>query len=222
MDAEHPDERRRAIEAVCDSRFVSTDSNVKTMALIVRTDGSLMVRQAAARSLGASGRAEAVDPLTAVLESSTPNELSRPQEGALRRCCLESAGRLCSSGVTIGTPARLVQAATTLLARDPNRDVRIASARLLGHLKSADALQALIDALQQKDFAVTYEAERSLINLTGHTHKRNSKDWRAWLARCDDPFAHAGQTPADLADTMSHRPWWNPFVRKHRDESPGS
>lgn len=219
LDASHPDDRRKAIDAVADSRFVSSDSNIRTTALVVKSDVNFSVRQAAARSLGACGRSEGIEALLEALDTPASPVLARPADASFRRSCLCGLERLASGGVTPEDTTRLVSQVSTLLAKDANRDVRISAARLLGYFKTSDSLTALVDALQQTDFAVTYEAEQSLVKLTGRTHRRDAKAWRAWLAESTDPFAGAGQKPAELAGAEARRPWWNPFARSGRNGS---
>ncbi len=211
LEAETPDARRRPIERVAESKYAGSDISVKTMDLVVRTDTSQVVRRVAARSLSHSQHPNAYQPLLQVLDAQSNQHKVRPPDAALRRACIDSLDRLLSSGVHCEDDERIIRLATASLTHDPDRDAKIAAARLLGHFQHIDALRALIDALTQNEFAVTYEAEQSLIKLTGYTQHRSYDDWRAWLDENTDPFARAGQTPPGLASKKHERPWWRLF-----------
>jgi hypothetical protein len=80
---------------------------------------------------------------------------------------------------------------------------------VLGYLRDEEALHALIAGLDQGDFGVQYECERSLMRMTGHTHDHDPWEWRQWVALTDDPFADAGRLDHELEKA---RPNW--FRRK--------
>lgn len=208
LEAESPDVRRRAIERISRSKYASSDDSIKTLGLIVRTDTSQIVRRTAAHGLGSSQREEAYAPLLKVLAAEKLPRAVRAADPTLRQACVTSLDALVSTNVRCDAAQPLIAVVAGLLTNDPDREVKIAAARLLRHFQHIDALDGLIAALRQHEFAVTYEAEQSLIQLTGHTHGQRHVDWRVWLGETEDPFAHAGRTPPGLADKGQKRPWW--------------
>ena len=211
LEAESPDDRRRAIERISRSKYASSDDSVKTLGLIVRTDTSQIVRRTAAHGLGGSQREEACAPLLKVLDAENLPREVRAADAALRQTCVTSLDTLISASVCCGPAQPMIAVVVGLLRNDRDREVRIAAARLLRHFRHIDALDGLIAAQRQHEFAVTYEAEQSLIQLTGHTHGQRHDDWRVWLGETEDPFAHAGRTPPGLAARGEKRPWWRLF-----------
>ncbi len=211
LQSESPDERRRAIERVADSKYGGGDVSVQTMSLIVRTDTSQVVRRVAARGLGRSRHASAFEPLLQVLDAPNHTQDIREPDAALRRACLEAVDLLVQAGMSHNVESQLVRLVAEAMLTDADRGVRLAAARLLRRFQHPDALDALIEVLRASEFAVAYEAEQSLIALTGHTHNRRYDAWRMWREEADDPFADAGRTPPELAGDGRDRRWWQLF-----------
>ena len=122
--------------------------------------------------------------------------------------CLEAADHLLCAVIEPDAAEPIIRPAVRILTQDPDRDARIAAARLLRHFRHREALGALIEALNQPEFAVTYVAEQALVELTGQTHHRDYSDWMAWRNGTDDPFARRGDRSRDPG-----KPWWNIFTR---------
>ena len=211
LQSESPDERRRAVERVADSKYGGSDASVQTMSLIVRTDTSQVVRRVAARGLGQSRHASAFEPLLQILDTPNHTQDVREPDAALRRACLDAVDLLVQAGVPHDGESQLVRLVAQTMLTDVDRSVRIAAAQLLRRFQNPDALDALIEVLRVPEFAVAYEAERSLIALTGHTHNRHYDAWRRWREEADDPFANAGRTPPELAGNGRDRRWWQLF-----------
>ncbi len=211
LQSDSPDERRRAVERVADSRYGDNDVCVQTMSLIVRTDTSQVVRRVAARALGRSRRASAFEPLSQVLDAPNHAQDVREPDAALRRACLEAIDLLAQAGVPHDGESQLVRLVAQAMLTDADRGVRIAAAQLLRRFQHPAALDALIEVLRVPDFAVAYEAEQSLIVLTGHTHNRRYDTWRKWQEEADDPFVDAGRAPPELAGNDQDRRWWQLF-----------
>ena len=211
LQSESPDGRRRAIERVADSKYGGSDVSVATLSLIVRTDTSQVVRRVAARSLGQSRHADAFEPLLQILDAPNHAQDVREPDAALRRACLEAVDLLVQAGALHDDESQLVRLVSQVMLTDADRGVRIAAAQLLRRFQHPDALDALIGVLRVPEFAVAYEAEQSLIALTGHTHNRRYDAWQKWREEADDPFADAGQTPPELAGDGRDRRWWQLF-----------
>ncbi len=205
---EYPDDRRHAIEYVAQSRFVGSDNALKTLTEVVQRDPSRQVRISAARGLSQSRRPEAATPLLNVLNHEMHSQDVLAPEASLRRACLEALTQLHDNSVPLDDATAVAQTAGRLLQKDPDRDVKIAAAQLLGRIKTRESLEQLITALRDPAFAVNYQAEQSLIRLTGVTYHLDAKAWNDWLANTSDPFAHSGETPTSPQTPRST--WW-PF-----------
>jgi hypothetical protein len=68
-----------------------------------------------------------------------------------------------------------------------NRDVRVAVADALRNFRTKDAARALTEALQDRQFEVSYQARQSLILMTGHDYLYNPEKWREYLSS-PNPF----------------------------------
>jgi len=208
LEAEWPDDRRRAIESLTISKYVASDNCVKTMATIVRTDSSQSVRRAAARSLGASGRSVAFLPLIQVLDYRVNPDLVFKPNALLRDDVLNGMVRLLEEEQAPPDPDFLRRVVIATLSKDTDRNVRISAAILLGFFKRPDALNALIESLKSSDFGITFYSEESLKKITGYTNHRSYSAWRSWQEKTVDPFARAGETPEELTSPPDKKPWW--------------
>jgi hypothetical protein len=97
-----------------------------------------------------------------------------------------------------------------VIAEDHSRDNRQVAARILGYCLERSVLETLIAALDQRDFGVVYEAERSLMRLTGRTFHHDSVQWQEWLAQTENPFAEAGKLDHEL--DRGPKGWWERSV----------
>lgn len=213
LEEQAPDDRRLAIRRISRSKYVGESITIKAMSLIVKTDASQIVRRQAARTLGLSGQQQAFEPLLVVLDAENHLKEVLTPDVALKRTCLDELHRLLTAGLLPAESAKVIDIARRHLREEPDREVRMASCRVLCCFRKPDALDALIEALDQPEFAVNHEAERALIRLTGSTHHGDAQQWRAWREKTADPFARAGQQPAEVAQGSKSRPWWKPFGR---------
>ncbi len=213
LEEEGPDDRRRAIRRISRSKYVGKPITIKTMSLIAKTDASQIVRRQAVRTLGLSGQQQAFEPLLALLDAENHLKEVLAPDPALERICLDELHRLLDTGLAPAEPADVIHIARRHLREEPDREVRMASCRVLGCFGEPDALDALIEALAQQELAVNHEAEQALIRLTGMTHHGDYQQWRTWREKTTDPFARAGQQPAEVAQGSKSRPWWKPFGR---------
>lgn len=213
LQEEAPDDRRRAIRRISRSKYVGESITIKTMSLIAKTDASQIVRRQAARTLGLSGQQQAFEPLLTVLDAENHLKEVLAPDLFLKRTCLDELHRLLTTGLLADEPAEVIRIARRQLREGPDREVRMASCRVLGCFREPDALDALIEALAQPEFAVNHEAEQALIRLTGLTHHGDYQQWRAWREKTSDPFARAGQQPAEVAQGPKSKAWWKLFGR---------
>ena len=213
LQEEAPDDRRRAIRRISRSKYVGESITIKTMSLIAKTDASQIVRRQAARTLGLSGQQEAFEPLLTVLDAENNLKEVLAPDVALKRTCLDELHRLLTTSLLPNEPAEVISVVRRHLREEPDREVRMAACRVLGCFLEPDALDALIEASAQPEFAVNHEAEQALIRLTGSTHHGDSRQWRAWREKTADPFARAGQQPAEVAQGPKSKAWWKLFGR---------
>ena len=204
-----PDRRRQAVENIAKSDMVSEDWAITGFSAIARTDPDPHVRCAAIRALQRSGRPEAAEPLLQILNWRQHRDtVTTPPDQQVRWDATAVISSLCSWSLI--PDALLDQTRQTLLRLldgDTDQNVRLASARGLGCFPgNLDVVKELIAALDDNNFGVVYEAERSLIKLTGMTFECDPDAWAAWLKAADAPFARAGRLPDSIEPEASG--WW--------------
>ncbi len=212
MEAPNADDRREAIVQLCRTKYIARNTVVRGLCVVAETDTSDIVRRTAIGGLARSGRAEALPTLVAILAREEERDpRGRAAAGTVRS---EAAGALLClihDGVNVSRHATAIRpAAIQALASDPSRETRMRAAELLGYLPDRETLDALVSGLEQSDFGVVLECERSLMRMTGHTHHHDPLAWRAWLAEASDPFADAGRLDAQLerrAPNWMERTW---------------
>jgi HEAT repeat protein len=200
LEAENADERREAIVQLRRTKYITQDTVVRGLCVVAETDTSNVVRRTAIGGLAQAGDAEALPTLVAVLtEEERQDPRVRPATGTVRSEAECALLYLIIEGVDVsGHEEEIRQGALNALASDPSRDTRMRAAELLGYLPNRDVLDGLVSGLEQSDFGVVLECERSLMRMTGHTHDHDPHAWRAWLDETSDPFADAGRLDAEL------------------------
>ena len=201
-----PDERRIAVERIAKSGYITEDITFDALSLVLKTDSSTGVRQAAARALGHTCKTQSAATLVEVLQYQEGTSTGRPPNSTIRRACLEAIQQLADNGIELSSIPNIEQSVIAQLSNDPSRDVRIAAAQTLSRFQTTATLTALIDTLQLPDFGVAHAAEKSLNHLTGQDLGRDPEAWRQWLEQANDPFAQAGQLDDNADDA-----WWKIF-----------
>ncbi|MCO6436163.1 MAG: HEAT repeat domain-containing protein [Phycisphaerae bacterium] len=202
------DVRRMTIERLAETGHADDPKAVEALIRALRGDPSESVRCAAVCALrdvgGPSIAGEFLDVLAAGPSSNSPRAA-----GPKLRWELVYALRSpqCAGHSDVELHTRIRDRAIEILGSDPDRDVRMEAARLLGHYESRETLASLIKALRQADFGVVYEAGRSLERLTGKELPYEPGPWEQWLASTSDPFA---DKPAEDEPSKSRHSWW-PF-----------
>lgn len=212
LDGDSADARREAVVHLAKTPYLTKDVVLRALATVARNDSSPSVRYAAVRALAQSGAPEAAEPLIQIAASSSISRAETdPRSDDLRWAALDGLDELITLDAVAPVQLHSCRAAAeNLVNRHRSRNVRVSAARLLGHFQERSALEALIEALEQRDFGVVYESERSLIHLTGQRFDHDARAWRDWLAATDDPFAGAGQRDDELFPEDPG--WWDRTV----------
>ena len=180
-----------------------------------------MVRYAAVRALAKAGVPGAIEPLLEIVSAPDDGgELTRPRSGEVRRAALDGLNPLVANGDLSDEQREACHAAAIhLLGHHRSRDVRISAAGILRHFPEETTLTALINALEQRDFGVVYQSERSLMHLTGRSFDHAADAWRQWRATADDPFEGAGEL--DYLLHPEEENWWEQTVNGTRQAFAG-
>ena len=204
---EDADIRRGAIEQLVRTRFADTPAAVDAYAVVARTDTSASVRCAAVQALGRHGGDGAISTIIVMLTDLPGDRGVRPAGARVRWEAMQVLEKRMRDH-TINNAARptVRDVAMERLASDGSRDVRIAAASLLGHEPVAESIGALIAALRTSDFGVVYQAERSLMRLTGVQNGHDANAWFQWLESTPDPFARRGALN-DTLDRPAKKSW---------------
>jgi hypothetical protein len=193
LQSDDADARYKAlVELSKNKKALVSDWSVKAMMIILRTDPSPSVRAQAAHNMGLIADGRVLSPLNEAISDPDPR-VRLEASWSLAQCVPSAWDENPKLTSTIrGT-------LTDAVLKDSSTDVRINSAIVLGNFSNKNVLLTLITALKDTDFAVRYEAERSLIRLTGRTFHYNAVQWLAWLEETKNTFGDAGQTPPELA-----------------------
>jgi hypothetical protein len=194
LNSKNADERYHALVDLEKSKALKANWAVKAMTVLVRSDPSSSVRALAVHNLA---RVDDIRSWPVLVEAMTDDA---------DRVRFEAAWGLSESHLVFNEETRgiLADAEKTLIravSSDTSVDVRLNSAKALGQFKTRNVLTCLITALKDPDYAVRYEAEHSLIRLTGRTFGGENKKWLNWLNETKDPFVDAGKTPPELIPT---------------------
>lgn len=202
------DERRAAANRLAQSRHVDDPTVVKTLCLVARTDVSPAVRAAAVLALSRCSQTEAYEACVDVAMSATEKDALDSAAGKTRAIAMENLHTWVREGTLPEELSnRAADAAIRLLQSDFNRNVRVAAAQLLGYVATREAVLALIDGLEQRDFGVCYEAERSLMRLTGRTFDHDAQAWRTFVDQTNNLFADRGALDGQLEPAK--RKWYD-------------
>ncbi len=210
LESSRPDDRRRGVVGLADGPDATSDWAVKVFDTIARTDRDPMVRTAALRALSKSPASERVPTALALLASAladgegvrrAPPPVRWAAARLLHLVVRDFAFREVQREEIVGT---LIER----LPAEQDRKVRLSMIETLGYFPERRVLVALVDALEDEDFAIQHAAEMSLVGLTGVTHDHYPEAWRKWLAETSEPFARAGEIPPELRVQRS-KPMWD-------------
>lgn len=172
FDPNRPDKRRQAIMYLSRRKFGREDPYLKYYAEMARTDPDYTVRAMAIRALN-RGRDRRVTSLyMQALEDKS--DLVR----------LEAAKALAN----IPEPLAAAALMKHLENQDETTDVRVACADALRNYPTLDAAQVLVRALRDRNFAVSWQARKSLKLMTGRDYRYDQAAWLTYLSESPKPF----------------------------------
>ncbi|NLX13216.1 MAG: hypothetical protein GXY44_06110 [Phycisphaerales bacterium] len=216
LDAEHPDARREGITRIAESYYVDSPRAFEVLDTVARHDPNTQNRCIAIRAFSRYRDHRPVGTLLTILQARPGSEEALPANDEVRWEVARSLLDLKRKGVLNDEQAILAcELYLRMLETRPTRDVRLVSLEALGYFKDPKVFTPLINALRgEKDFAVAYQAERSLVALTGVSQAYDPEAWEEWLANTDDPFAKAGQIPPGMRPGGAS--WWDQQQRLWR------
>jgi HEAT repeat protein len=218
LESDLPDERRGAVERIARTRYLKRQVVLDALGTIAGTDRSPAVRCAALAALRRSRDPAIAPTLVAILDRASADgdrPVVFPPNTDVRLEAMRAAIVLAERDVVPDEQEPILrEVAVRLIAQDRSRDIRQASARFLGYCRHRTVLEPLIDTLEQRDFGVVYESERSLMRLTGQCFDHDIVGWRRWLEQADDPFAEASKLDPVLDAPPSG--WWKRSIDKTR------
>ncbi len=201
------DERREAIHRLGESKQLTEARVIQTLIDVANEDESEPVRSAAMLVLDQSQTSESCDTALAIVQADVDRKL--PADNASVRSMAMKTIRNCieTDRTTAEQLAPSVNLAGQIVENDRSRHVRLEAVRMLGCFPTRQSLDILILALNQRDFGICYEAEKSLHRLTGESYDCNAEDWQHFVSGVADPFANA---PADAGEQETDkRSWFN-------------
>jgi HEAT repeat protein len=207
-----PDVRRDAAAKLAASGQITQEWAVNGLTAIALLEVNPQTRCVAIRGLAAGRDPRAVDAMLKILnhtrhplrEVRAPGELVR-WDAALALAELSEA-----RVVTVEQADAVRETLLERLRNDPDRHVRIAAARGLACCPQRDAVDGLIRALADDDFAVVAAATRSLERLTGARLGSDAQAWSQWLTEHPSPELSVRPPPA-------RRTWWQRMGQGTRD-----
>lgn len=164
LDTNSADNRRRGIFKLVTYSFAHKPPYTTRYEQMAKDDPDPTVRAAALRACNWSRDRQATPLFIAALADTKEIDLVR----------LEAAKGLCNLPDSAAVPTLLSVAAAT----DTSRDIRIASVDALKYYRSLEVGRALGNLLVDRDYAVGWQARRSLVYMT---HKDFDMDQGAWL-----------------------------------------
>ena len=99
------------------------------------------------------------------------------EDRAVRVACCQALGRRAVAGVSDPSHNSVASLANALRT-EKDIDVRLAAAEALGKIKSPEAIQALVVALDDRDPALQYVGVQSMKAITGQDHGPDVQAWR--------------------------------------------
>ncbi|MGN6725020.1 MAG: HEAT repeat domain-containing protein [Tepidisphaeraceae bacterium] len=171
-DANQPDHRREGIEDLVDRAFGKAPPYTTRYQQIAEFDDNALVRATAIRALNRSRDAQASGVFVAALDDDSP--LVR----------LEAAKALSN----IPNPNSAPPLLKVFTNPNENLDVRIAAADALRNCKSLEVARALVNVLNDRDFALSWQSRQSLRAMTGGDMHYDQTAWLDYITGPQNPL----------------------------------
>ena len=171
-DANRADNRRIGINGLVRHEFAQRDPYTTRYRQIAQSDADPLVRATAIRALNRARDAGSTDLYTKALADADP--LVR----------LEGAKALFNMPDPAATDALLMR----LNDPEENKDVRIAAAAALKFYPRPEVARALVGVLPAREFAIAWEARRSLRRITGVDYAYDDAAWLEYISGPDKPL----------------------------------
>jgi len=172
LDNSSPDNRRVGVYKLVEYPFARRPPYTTRYEQMAQGDSDPTVRAAALRACNRARDRRAVPVFIAGL--SDPSELVR----------LEAAKGLANVPDSSAVPALLKVAANV----EENRDVRVAAADAVKYYRSLEVARSLCVLLTDREFAVAWQARRSLVHLTGRNFGYDDAAWLGYFAGPQRPL----------------------------------
>jgi hypothetical protein len=191
LESERPDERRRGVEGLAGGNDATAEWAIDVFDTIARSDTDAMVRVAAIRGMKPSMGSHRVPTLLKILQC---EDASLPDCRRAPAPVRWEAARLLHQIVEYyayedSQQGDIVMTLVDRLRKDGARRVRLTAIDTLGYFAQRPVPEALVDAMEEDDFAIRHAAELAMQGMTGQSHDHDPIAWREWLASVDDPFA---------------------------------
>ncbi|MGA3067861.1 MAG: HEAT repeat domain-containing protein [Tepidisphaeraceae bacterium] len=169
FDQSSPDNRRRGVLRLVDYDFARKGASLKVYAHVAR-DEDYTVRAAAIRALNRS-RAQGYTSLFVTnLDDSEP---------LVRMQAADALGN-------IPDPST-VDDLIDHMRNDISPEVKIACADALRNFKQGEVISALVEVLDDRNFAVAWQARQSLALISGQDYRYDKQAWLGYFARAGMP-----------------------------------
>ena len=207
LESRQPDDRRKAISRLAQTKYIKEQDSVDALAAVAVHDHSISVRRSALFALARSENEKACSVFVDLLKVEPRAQMTDATEGVREAAAIGLVKSIQTGCCNDAMEEKVVETAIAALGSDRSRNVRLAAAEVLGYFARKDVLHSLIIALEQRDFGVCYEAEKSLTRLTGRTYDHDPVAWREFLENNDDPFAEKGMVENQDSGKKWYK-WW--------------
>lgn len=182
IDQNDPAGQRRAIREMSTHRWGQVEPYLKAYATFAKMDTDELVRAEAISALGRARSEAYAHVIIAGLSDPSPKV------------------RLAAAKVLEDLPdPNAAQPLAEAAMSDESADVRATSAWALRHYEQPAVVRALVQCLDDNEFAVRYQAHRSLVLLSGQDLGYEKWDWRV---------ASSGELPER---PVRRNAWWDPL-----------
>lgn len=199
VDPYSADKRFRGLLLLANAPWGGEPVYIETYQLALK-DGDPSVRSVAVRALGLHGTPEHVPLIIAQFND---------EDRLLRWECARALQRL-------HNPVAITPLLDRLdVKKESEPEIRAATATALGQYPEASVVDALINALDDRDLAVNHAAEQSLRILTGQTLGLDLRAWVAWQSEHKSDL-FAGRGAYEYPVFSRNNLWWEwvwPFGR---------